>query len=144
MQLSRIVLTLTATIILPIMSYAMPCDSGIQCVSKTGTYKLEATVCRYENEVRNISLSINDVAIDAKLLNYFDGRSDGQPLMIDIAIPNMPYDDEESVRKITVLVNPDINEKDWTSSGKIVSKFLESKPGPYKITQSESISCAIE
>jgi hypothetical protein len=114
-------------------AYAMPCDSGYSCVSKTGKYKIELQRCRYRNHLNLISTKINNIEVNHASLNEsWEGDS---LLAFEINLPTLP---DGAVKIITA----ELPQKFKTGILRI--KYADSEPGPLSVIHAEKIYCKIE
>lgn len=113
-------------------AFAMPCDTGYQCTSKTGKYQIALQRCRYENDLRLESATINNVQITPATLGpAYDGNS---ILAFEVVLPPTGGADQ---RKLSV----EISRKGH--AGVIREQVQEVNPSPYKTVATEAISCEI-
>ena len=114
-------------------AFAMPCDTGYLCASKSGKYKIEIRHCRYDNHLGNIiAFQIGGKSVtDATLGPAFDGSEFGG-FEIDLA----PQGDAQRILSAEWLKK--------TGKGTIRDMSRNYNPGPYTISGSEAITCKDE
>lgn len=113
-------------------AFSMPCDSGYDCVSKTGKYKISLQRCRYRNHINLISTKISGVEIAGATLN--EGWDGDSVLAFEI---NLPTRVDGAVKILTAELPA--NHK----RGIMKIKYAESEPGPLSTIHSEKIYCAM-
>lgn len=111
-------------------AFAMPCDAGYNCFSKTGKYKISLQRCRYRNHLSLLTTKINHLEIMGASLNKgWDGDS---LLAFEI---NIPTADTSSVR----ILSAEFSAKH--KIGILKEKFAASEPGPLQTVRSEKLYC---
>lgn len=112
-------------------AFSMPCDTGYDCVSKTGKYKISLQRCRYRNNINLLSTTINGAVVSGASLNKgWDGED---VLAFEI---NLPTTVDGSVKILTAEL---MNHK----KGVMKIKYADSEPGPLSVLHSEKMSCVI-
>lgn len=116
-------------------AYAMPCDTGYHCVSKSGRYDISLQRCRYVNDLHLLSVSVHKSIISAATLGpAWDGKSVGDGLLaFQINLPTT----DDSVRVLSVEIPAK------TSKGMIKEKYAATEPEPFKVQFSESMTCKV-
>ncbi|MGZ3790623.1 MAG: hypothetical protein ACXVLQ_19170 [Bacteriovorax sp.] len=113
-------------------AFSMPCDTGYECVSKTGKYKVSLQRCRYRNNINLISTSINNVEVKEATLNK--GWDGDLALAFEI---NLPTKVDGSVKILSAELSSS------HKSGFMKVKYAESEPGPLSVIHTEKISCIV-
>jgi hypothetical protein len=113
-------------------AFSMPCDTGYNCISKTGKYNILLQRCLYRNHLNFLSLQINGVDIaDATLTEGWDGDN---ALAFEI---NIPTPISGAVR----ILSADLSARYKT--GLIREKTAASEPGPLTTIHTEGITCKV-
>ena len=113
-------------------AFSMPCDTGYDCVSKTGKYKVALQRCRYRNNINLIKTTINGSEVTEAILNQgWDGEN---ILAFEI---NLPVKIDGAVKVLTAELPH--NHK----MGIMKIKYADSQPGPLTILHTEKINCVI-
>lgn len=126
------IIALTLLVGLVQSAYSMPCDTGYSCESKSGKYKIELQRCRYRNDIRLVSMSINNTDIPSAVLNKgWDGET---TLAFEINLPTMS---SGAVKILTA-------ELPGKHKGVMKIKYAASEPGPLSTLYTEKVFCKIE